>query len=140
MYSQKIKYAQKAFGKVVTKSNAKTIIQVMQELEKMKHTDIILVVGSDRVQGFRDLLNKYNGKDYNFDSIQVVSGGERDPDADDVSGMSASKMRALASDNDLDAFKKGLPRTLQRDAEKIMKDVRNGMNIKEDILLWIQNI
>ena len=42
------------------------------------------------------LLNKYNGKDFTFDPIDVVSAGERDPDADDVSGMLAIKMRQLA--------------------------------------------
>ena len=40
------------------------------------------------------LLNDYNGKDYPLDSIDVVSAGERDPDADGAEGMSASKMRA----------------------------------------------
>ena len=41
---------------------------------------------ADRVKEFDNLLNKYNGKEFNFDSIKVVSAGDRDPDADDVTG------------------------------------------------------
>ena len=127
-YNQKIKLAQKAFGNTVIRSRSNTIIKVLQELEK-KYNEVILVVGSDRVSDMRTLLEKYNGKDYTFDTITVVSAGERDPDAEDVSGMSASKMRAAAKDNDLESFKNGLPPLLQRDAEKIMNDVRKGMNL-----------
>ena len=129
-YSEKIKLAKKAFGNIVKMSRSNTIIKVLQELEKT-YNEVVLVVGSDRVRDFDELLNKYNGKDYSFDTIKVVSAGERDPDADDVSGMSASKMRELASNEDLKAFKEGLPRNLQRDAENIMKMVRKGLNYEE---------
>jgi nicotinic acid mononucleotide adenylyltransferase len=129
-YKDKIKFAKKAFGNIVKMSRANTIIKVLQELEK-KYNEVVLVVGSDRVTDFRELINKYNGKDYSFDTIDVVSAGERDPDADDVSGMSASKMRAIAVDGDLASFKQGLPRNLQRDAENIMNNVRKGLNYEE---------
>jgi nicotinic acid mononucleotide adenylyltransferase len=129
-YQDKVKLAKRAFGNIVKISKANTIIKVMQELEK-KYDEVVLVVGSDRVEDFKQLLRKYNGKDYSFDTIDVVSAGERDPDADDVSGMSASKMRELASNEDLKAFKEGLPRNLQRDAENIMKMVRKGLNYEQ---------
>lgn len=131
-YDDKIKFAQAAFGKIVVKSSAKTIIQVAAQLQR-QYKNMVLVVGSDRVGEFRTLLNKYNGKDYTFDSIEVISAGERDPDADDVSGMSASKMRALAADDDLNTFKKGLPKRLQSKAQQVFDAVRNGMGIDEDI-------
>tara|TARA_Y100000385_G_scaffold81336_1_gene83200 strand:+ start:37641 stop:39503 length:1863 start_codon:yes stop_codon:yes gene_type:complete len=131
-YDDKIKFAQAAFGKIVVKSSAKTIIQVAAQLQR-QYKNMVLVVGSDRVGEFKTLLNKYNGKDYTFDSIEVISAGERDPDADDVSGMSASKMRALAADNDLNTFKKGLPKRLQSKAQQVLDAVRNGMGIDEDI-------
>lgn len=131
-YDDKIKFAQAAFGKIVVKSSAKTIIQVAAQLQR-QYKNMVLVVGSDRVSEFTTLLNKYNGKDYTFDSIEVISAGERDPDADDVSGMSASKMRALAADNDLNTFKKGLPKRLQSKSQQVFDAVRNGMGIDEDI-------
>jgi len=132
-YNDKIAYAKKAFGnKIVAKSNARTIIEVMKELQN-KFGKVVLVVGSDRVNEFNKLLNKYNGKDYTFDSIEIVSAGDRDPDANDVSGMSASKMRMLAAAGKPDEFKKGLPRKLQRDADRIYNDVRDGMKLAEEL-------
>jgi hypothetical protein len=129
-YNDKIKFAKKAFGsKLVVKTSAKTIIAVMQELEKKGYKDVILVVGSDRVSSFKDLLNKYNGKDYTFDSITITSAGQRDPDADDVSGMSASKMRQLAKDEEMDDFRNGLPSALQKNAKDVYNAVRNGMGL-----------
>ena len=127
-YNDKVKFAQKAFGKkIAIRSKAKTIIQVLQELEKKGYKDVVMVVGSDRVAGFKDLLNKYNGKDYQFDSITITSAGERDPDSDDVSGMSASKMRELAKNEDLAAFTKGLPKVLQKSAKDVYNKVRDAL-------------
>jgi len=132
-YNDKIAYAKKAFGnKIVAKSTARTIIEVMKELQG-NYGKVVLVVGSDRVNEFNTLLNKYNGKDYTFDSIEIVSAGDRDPDANDVSGMSASKMRMLAAAGKPDEFKKGLPRKLQRDANKIYNAVRDGMQLAEEL-------
>jgi len=134
-YDDKIMLAKKAFGNnVIEKSKSKTIIQIMQELQS-KYSKVILVVGSDRIKQFDELLNKYNGKDYKFDNIEVVSAGDRDPDADDVSGMSASKMRLLASQGDMKKFTTGLPKKLQRDAEDIYDLVRGGLKIAEEMEL-----
>ena len=130
-YDQKIALAKNAFGsKLIVKSKARSIIEVAKELQN-KFKELIVVVGSDRVDEFNTLLNKYNGKDYTYDSIKVVSAGDRDPDADDVTGMSASKMRTLAKQGDMESFKKGLPRKLQPQAAKIMSMVQTGMGIKE---------
>ena len=82
---------------------ANTIIKVMKVLEQEGRTKVIMVAGDDRVMQFKNLLNQYNGKptkagniEYTFDSVDVVSAGQRDPDADDVTGVSASKARELA--------------------------------------------
>jgi len=128
-YNTKLKYAQKAFGKIVQRSSANTIMKVLQDLQK-KYQRIVLVVGSDRVEEFKKLLEKYNGKDYNYEEIKVVSAGERDPDADDVSGMSASKMREMVVKDNFDDFKQGLPSLLQRDAKKVYDDLRSAMKLK----------
>ena len=130
-YSEKLKLARKAFGSSVVRSNSKNIIQILKELESDGYTDIIMVVGSDRVPEFKRLLEKYNGKDYNFDSIEVVSAGERDPDADGVEGMSASKMRKLALDGEFETFRLGLPRKLVNDAQKIYDMIRDQLDVSE---------
>jgi len=132
-YNDKIKYAQKAFGKIVIKSKARTIIEVMAELSG-KHKDVIVVVGSDRVKEFDRLLNKYNKSSagYIFNNITVVSAGQRDPDAEGVKGMSGTKMRGFAMDNDVKSFATGLPSKLKTTAAAILADVRKGMNMSED--------
>ena len=132
-YDQKILFAKAAFGpKIIVKSTARTIIDVAKELQR-NYKDLVLVVGSDRVREFETLLNKYNGKDFTFDSIEVVSAGARDPDAEGVTGMSASKMRDAASKGDLNSFKRGLPRKLVSRAKSVMGAVRAGMGIEEGI-------
>ena len=132
-YDMKVKYAQAAFGPIVVSSTANTIIKVLQELAGLGFTDIVYVAGSDRVNEFEELLNKYNGKEYQFDSIKVLSAGERDPDADGVEGMSASKMREAAAANDLKSFTSGLPDKLKPAAANVMKAVRLGMKISENV-------
>jgi len=132
-YDQKITYAQALFGKrLVQKSQSRTIIEVAKELQR-NFKDLVVVVGSDRVKEFDTLLQKYNGKDYTFNSIKVVSAGDRDPDADDVSGMSASKMRDYAARNDYVAFKKGVPTRDERLKKALFMDVRKGLGISEEL-------
>ena len=129
-YGDKIRFAQKAFGPIVKKSDAKTIFQLMKQLER-NFNRVVLIAGSDRVKEFESVLNKYNGKEYNFDEIKVVSAGARDPDSDDVSGISGTKMRGYAA-SDMKKFQSNLPAKLKGDAEEIAKAVRKGMNMSED--------
>ena len=134
-YDDKIRYATKAFGKVVKKSNAKTIMQVLAQLDK-KYTEAYIVVGSDRLSEFNNLVQKYNGKDYNYDVLEVISAGERDPDADDVSGMSGSKLRQLAVDGNYKKFRTGVPRKFSdADAKAVYDKIRTWAGISEEITL-----
>ena len=95
-YNDKYRFATKAFS-IVKRSQSKQIFQILPEIEKEGFTDIIMVVGSDRISEFDRVLQKYNGKDYNFNSIKTVSSGDRDPDAQGVEGMSGSKLRVAMS-------------------------------------------
>ena len=133
-YDDKLMIAKEAFGVIVQKSAAKTIIEVMKSLD-LKYDVITLVVGADRVNEFDTLLNKYNGREFNFDQIKVVSAGERDPDADGVEGMSASKMREAALKGEESKFKSGLPKKLAAHAEDIYTMVRAGMKLSEGVEL-----
>ena len=58
-YDDKVKFAKKAFGNVIQKSNSKTIIDIAKSLTG-KYKNFVMVVGSDRVDEFEKLLNKYN--------------------------------------------------------------------------------
>ena len=117
--------------------SARTVFDIATALYNQGYRDIYMVVGSDRIREFDTLLKKYNSVKgrhgfYKFNNIEIVSAGERDADADDVSGMSASKMRAFAEKGDLDSFKQGVPTRNAREAEQLYKDVRKGMGINED--------
>jgi len=120
-----------------------SFIQAVKELNK-KYKNLIMVAGSDRVAEYKQILEKYNGKEFNYDSIQVISAGERDPDSDSASGMSATKMRTAASKGDYISFKKGLPSHVRDiDAKLLMNDIRIGLNlepIKEQIKLEVDDI
>ncbi len=140
-HSKKIAYMRKMFKKYsknIISSKARNVFEVATELHNKGHRAIVMVVGSDRVGEFDRLLNEYNGVEgrhgfYGFDNIEVVSAGERDPDAEGVEGMSASKMRAAAEKGDFDSFKTGIPRTLSdADKKKMYLDVRKGMGMREE--------
>ena len=138
---KKVKYLKLMFpgtNFVAANDQERTFLEAAKHLNK-KYKNLIMVAGSDRVQEFTRLLNTYNGKEFKYDTVEVVSAGERDPDADDASGMSASKMRALASKGDYAEFKKGLPSSIRDiDGRRLMNDVRQGMGldmVKEDIIL-----
>lgn len=128
-FSQKLTFAQKMFPMIKVGDKAvRTWVQAMQKLEQMGYTDIIYVAGSDRVNEFNELLNKYNGRDYNFNSIKVVSAGERDPDAQGLEGMSASKMRDLAARGDKKTFVNAVPID-PKTAEEMYNQVRTGLQL-----------
>ena len=133
-YDKKVAFARAAFGSLVKKSNARTVIEVLKQLEKEGFTHVTMFAGSDRVPEFTTLITKYNGREYNFDEIDVKSAGERDPDADDVSGMSASKMRALAKDDKVAEFLRGAPHTLRAaQAKNMFTAVRKAL-LGEDVM------
>ena len=112
------------------------ILDIATMLYNKGHTILKFIVGSDRVREFETILKKYNDQKnrhgyYNFKTIDVISAGERDPDAEGASGMSASKMRDAASKGDVASFKRGLPSHF-RDVDGLFKAVRKGMGIRED--------
>jgi hypothetical protein len=100
-----------------------------------------MIAGSDRVAEFRKLINKYNGKDYNFDTVNVMSAGNRDPDSEKSDeSISASKMREFASKNDYNNFRQGVMKgTKEKDAMKLFKDLKDKMGVREDMLAPTDN-
>jgi hypothetical protein len=135
----KVRYMKKMFSKhkenIIT-STAKNALEVASELQDKGYTNLVMVVGSDRVKDFQNLLDRYNGDEtkahgfYDFDTIKVVSAGERDPDAEGVSGMSASKMRQSAVEGDFKTFRSGIPSSLNdKDTKKMFNDIRKGMRL-----------
>lgn len=142
-YEQKVKHVRKMFPKharnIMLNKKVKNVFDVAANLYDQGYTKVNMVVGSDRVREFDILLNKYNGKKashgfYNFETINIISAGERDPDAEGTEGASASKQRAFASDNDFAGFSQGVPSSMSDvNAKKLFNDVRTGMGLKEAV-------
>ena len=137
----KVSVMQKMFPKhknnIVNDKNNRTIFDVLKKAHTDGYTNVRILGGADRVKEFEKLTSNYNGKLYNFDNVEVMSAGARDPDSEDVTGMSASKQRKAAAEGDIKAFMKGVPKSLsQKDAEELFKKIRKAMNIKEGWSLW----
>jgi|LauGreSuBDMM15SN_2_FD.fasta_scaffold00954_11 hypothetical protein len=127
-FDVKLGFIQQAFPNIdIGDTSVSTAIGMLQFLEQQGFENVIFVAGSDRVASFNELFNKQNGIDYNLKSINVVSSGSRDPDAEGADGMSASKMRAAAIANDFESFKTGLPAGLGSDADQVFSAVRQGL-------------
>jgi len=139
-FKLKVKFMRKMFPKharnIMKDTGMRTAFDVIVALYDQGYTQVTFVAGEDRVIEFDKLFNKYNGTKgrhgfYQFkNGVKVVSAGARDPDAEGVEGMSASKLRAAASDNDLKLFAKGMPKGF-KEVENLFNAVRAGMGLKE---------
>ena len=138
---KKLKHAKRFFPKTnlsVSDKEHPTFLHHAAKLHKQGVTHLHMIAGSDRVDEYKKKLSQYNGthKDalYNFKKITVHSAGERDPDAEGVEGMSASKMRGHASGGNFKEFKKGVPSHVpEHHAKELYNDVRHHMGVKEDL-------
>lgn len=138
---KKLKHLKAMFPGTNFKTSDKAHPNFISQLKLLtgKYDRVIMVAGSDRVNEFQKLLDTYNGKDFTFKSVKCVSAGERDPDAEGVTGISASKMRLYAKNNDFTSFKRGIPAGY-RGAKQLFNDVRDGMEIKESYKSFSQFI
>jgi hypothetical protein len=137
----KISYMRQMFpdyaDSIVDDKGAKTIFNVLTGANEEGHTNMIIMVGQDRLGEFQGLSHKYNGELYNYDQLEVVSAGDRDPDSDDVTGMSASKLRLAAAEGDFVKFAKGVPDTLgNMEKKELFNVLRRSMNIEEGTEVW----
>ena len=125
---------------IVYDPGIRTIFDALKQADAEGYSSINIVVGSDRQKEFENLANKYNGQLYNFDAVNVISAGERDPDSEGVEGMSASKLRALAADGDFETFKNGLPKAAKgMVARELFNTVQRSMGAAaatEGVELW----
>jgi hypothetical protein len=143
-HAKKVAWMRKMFPKykknIIADNNAKNAVLIAEKLYRDGYKNLIMVAGSDRLKEFDTLLQRYNDAPdkkgnqlFKFDSVKVVSAGERDPDAEGVEGMSASKMRTAAEKGDFDSFKTGIPATLNdADKKKLYFEVRKNMGIREE--------
>jgi len=132
----KIGYMQQMFPNhakhIMNNPKTKTIFDALKGANERGAKSVNIVVGQDRQKEFENLANKYNNKLYQFDRIKVISAGDRDPDGEGVSAMSASKLRKAAADDDYDTFRSGIPKALKDDdAKKLYAVLRQTMKPKK---------
>lgn len=141
-YSEKVKLIRKMFPRharrVLADAAVRDVVGAMSALYEEGWKNVVMVAGSDRLNEYEALLKKYNGKAhrkgfYNFESISVVSSGERDPDSlDNTERTSSTLMRKHAAKDSFTCFTEGLPGSFGAgDSMKLFNSVRKGMGLKE---------
>ncbi len=129
---RKVYYLKRMFPEtnfVAASQEIRTFLEAATALSK-KYKNLVMIAGSDRVPEYKRILDNYNNDIFNFETIEVVSAGERDPDSDTASGMSGTKMREAAKAGDFTMFKKGLPRSLtDLDGKRLMNELRVNMKL-----------
>ncbi len=124
-------------SRIQNDQNTRTIFDVLKKAHNDGYANVRIVGGADRVKEFDKLANNYNGSLYQFDNVEVVSAGDRDPDADGVEGMSASRLRLAASENDFKTFMSAMPEGFpRREAKTLFDTTRMSMGINEEWGIW----
>ena len=145
-FQMKVDFLKKMFPqheqKWDTDENVSTVLGAATKAHDKGYKNFHFVGGSDRRQGMEDLLRKYNGNLYNFDNIYSHSAGERDEEGlgdNPLAQLSASKMRKLAMDGNMEEFAQGLPigpdfksNFQMGDAKKLFEALRMFMQKNED--------
>jgi len=123
--------------RIVNDGANRTIFDVLKKAHNDGYANVRIVAGQDRVKEFDKLSQNYNGQLYQFDNMEVVSSGDRDPDAEGMEGLSSSRMRLAAAEGDFKTFRSGLPEGIPRkSALELFDTVRQTMNVKEMKEFW----
>ena len=123
--------------RIVNDGANRTIFDVLKKAHNDGYTNVRIVAGQDRVKEFDKLSQNYNGQLYQFDNMEVVSSGDRDPDAEGMEGLSSSRMRLAAAEGDFKSFRAGLPEdTPRKMAMTLFDTVRQTMNVQEMKEFW----
>ena len=123
--------------RIVNDGANRTIFDVLKKAHNDGYTNVRIVAGQDRVKEFDKLSQNYNGQLYQFDNMEVISSGDRDPDAEGMEGLSSSRMRLAAAEGDFKTFRAGLPEgTPRKMAMTLFDTVRQTMNVQEMKEFW----
>jgi len=123
--------------RIVNDGANRTIFDVLKKAHNDGYTNVRIVAGQDRVKEFDKLSQNYNGQLYQFDNMEVISSGDRDPDSEGVEGLSSSRMRLAAAEGDFKTFRAGLPEGVPRkSAMELFDTVRQSMNVKDMKEFW----
>lgn len=102
--------------------------QVIEYLGSRGYQELVFAVGSDRVDTFKVRWLPYALDE--LKSASVVSFGDRDPDADDDSGRSATKARAAAIDGNFQGFQSATGWPDPEITQELYYQLRLGMGLE----------
>lgn len=110
--------------KIANVPSVKNAWTAAEWLDQQGFTRIILTAGSDRITEYQQRWAVF--AEDAFDYVDVVNVGIRDPDDDNIAGMSATKARQAALEGNLGIFRAvtGWDGKL---SEQLMYAVQNGM-------------
>lgn len=135
-YSQKLKWLYTLHPElkehIVEDPNIKTYLQAASYLYKNGYTSATFVAGTEEIDVMKTPLETYNGVKnqhgtYNFESLTFVTSPSPE-------GRS-TEARNAAKSNNLTEFQKIVKIKDITLAEKLMRDVRQGMNVENDSFL-----
>ena len=109
--------------------NFRTIIDVLKYAHNEGYANVRIIAGGKRVKQFEKLSQDYNGALYDFGNVETISSGDRDEDGDGIEGMSASKAREAALNDDYDTFTNQLPD--EYDGTELFNKVRKALGVDE---------
>lgn len=105
-FDVKSSYIKRLFPEVkdfIQNKSCSEIFSIMRLLDD-EYDKIILLVGSDRVDHFKNILDSYNGTQYQYQEIEVLDCGNR---ADNT--LSGTQMRTYVYSYDYENFRDSLP-------------------------------
>lgn len=139
-FNTKVKFLRAFFpnANIVEDSVIRNPFDAVFWLGEQGYMEVILVVGSDRVKEFENMIGAYvpainpnvdPRKALNIEAFSVASAGERDPDAEGVSGVSGSKAREFAANGQQSDFINLIAPTTgsRRQKKALYKAVRAGL-------------
>lgn len=104
-----------------------TLFGVLKFLSNQGYTHVIQLAGSDRIPEYKKIVDTYNAKPdkkgeilFTIPKYEFVNAGQRDPDAEGAAGMSATKVREAAVNNDYKTFEAGTPQGIPAPLKKQM--------------------
>lgn len=131
-YHKKLSFLKKCFRGVIFPKidTVRTPFDVLKHLSDKGYKRVFFVTGSDRIKEFETKIRKYINHDnpelsLNFDQFQMINAGKRNPDTPGITGVSGTKMREFAKNNDFESFKKFSPSfASEKDIKDIYKEIK----------------
>ena len=137
----KISYMKSMFPEygdyIIDSEDAKTIFDILESLYGDGYSDVILVVGQERLGEFQSLVHKAEGQGYEFSSLEVITAGVKDPDSEIESPGSSALMKAAVAMNDFYKFEAGLPTEMDSEEKKeLFNTLKKTMKVNESTEAW----